>query len=227
MDATLSRQIPNIAALCEQYGVAHLELFGSATGTGFNPESSDVDFLVELDPKISGSRARRWTELADALETLLGRHVDLVNPQYIRNPYFLQAVNSSRTSFMTDTKRTPKLLIDALGAIVSAREFMARCSLDVYIADKMRRSAVERQLEILGEACSRLAKLEPSLIESVANLKLAIDLRTRIIHGYDSVDDEIVYLTVTGDLKANGTYFSRLPFDGGRKCLNLNAKRGG
>ena len=37
---------------------------------------------------------------------------------------------------------------------------------------------------------------------SVVNLKLAIDLRNRIIHGYDSVDDEIVYFTVTEDLDA-------------------------
>lgn len=36
-------------------------------------------------------------ELADALEKLLGRPVDLVNPRYIRNPYFLQAVNGSGT----------------------------------------------------------------------------------------------------------------------------------
>lgn len=100
------------------------------------------------------------------------------------------------------TDKTPKLLVDALGAIRSAQEFVADCSLDRYSADKMRRSAVERQLEILGEACSRLAKLEPALIELVAGLKLAIDLRNRIIHGYDSVDDELVYLTVTEDLDA-------------------------
>ena len=97
------------------------------------------------------------------------------------------------------TDRTPKLLVDALGAIDSALEFVENCSLADYAADKMRRSAVERQLEILGEACSRLAKLEPDLIGSVNNLKLAIDLRNRIIHGYDAVDDEIVYLTVTHD----------------------------
>ena len=100
------------------------------------------------------------------------------------------------------TDKTPKLLVDALGAISSAREFISNTSLAEYAADKMRRSAVERQLEILGEACSRLAKLEPALIESVVNLKLAIDLRNRIIHGYDSVDDEIVYFTVTEDLDA-------------------------
>ena len=97
MHISLAAQLPQIAALCEKHGVAHLELFGSATGAEFNPDSSDFDFLVELDTHIPGSRARRWTELADALEQLLGRHVDLVNPRYIRNPYFLQAVNNSRT----------------------------------------------------------------------------------------------------------------------------------
>ena len=100
------------------------------------------------------------------------------------------------------TDKTPKLLVDALGAIDLAREFVAGIALIDYSADKMRRSAVERQLEILGEACSRLAKLEPALMGSVVNLKLAIDLRNRIIHGYDSVDDEIVYFTVTEDLDA-------------------------
>ena len=98
------------------------------------------------------------------------------------------------------TDKVPKLLFDALGAIASAQEFTAGCSLEQYMGDKMRRSAVERQLEILGEACSRLARLEPSLIERVPNLKLAIDLRNRVIHGYDAVDDEIVYLTVIEDL---------------------------
>ncbi len=96
--------------------------------------------------------------------------------------------------------KLPKLLVDALGAIGSAQEFIAGISLAVYLTDKMRRSAVERQLEILGEACARLVKLEPGMVDSVANLKLAVDLRNRIIHGYDSVDDEIVYMTVTQDL---------------------------
>ena len=59
------------------------------------------------------------------------------------------------------TDKAPKLLFDAIAAIVSAQEFMAACSLEHYAGDKMRRSAVERHLEILGDACSRLARLEP------------------------------------------------------------------
>ena len=97
MQASLTSQLPTIATLCERYGVAHMELFGSATGSDFNSETSDYDFLVELDKQAPGSLARRWIDLADALEKLLGRPVDLVNPNYIRNPYFLQTVNQSRT----------------------------------------------------------------------------------------------------------------------------------
>jgi uncharacterized protein with HEPN domain len=114
------------------------------------------------------------------------------------------------------TNKAPKLLLDALEAMASAREFVAGVSLDQYAADKMRRSAVERQLEILGEACTRLARLDPSCLASVNNLKLAIDLRNRIIHGYDAVDDEIVYLTVTEDLAALQEALSQL-LDGPRR----------
>jgi predicted nucleotidyltransferase len=96
MHPSLLPRLPQIAALCEAHGVLHLELFGSASGAAFNPESSDYDFLVELDAHAPGSRAKRWMALADGLEQLLGRHVDLVNPRYISNPYFLNAVNATR-----------------------------------------------------------------------------------------------------------------------------------
>ena len=99
------------------------------------------------------------------------------------------------------TDKTPKLLVDALGAMDSIAEFLEGVSFVEYAANKMLRSAVERQFEILGEACTRLAKLESSWIQSVTHLKLAIDLRNRIIHGYDSVDDEIVYFTAKEDLE--------------------------
>ena len=98
------------------------------------------------------------------------------------------------------TDRAPKLLVDAIEAIGATQEFLSGISLDQYLTDRMRRSAVERQLEILGEACSRLAKLQPDRYGQIGSVKLAIGLRNRIIHGYDAVDDEIVFLTVKEDL---------------------------
>lgn len=57
----------------------------------------------------------------------------------------------------------------------------------------MLRSAVERQLEILGEALHRAGRLDESLREQVVELRRIVVLRNRIIHGYDSVDEEIVW----------------------------------
>lgn len=62
----------------------------------------------------------------------------------------------------------------------------------------------------MGEACAQLARLDPGLIKAVSNLKLAIDLRNRIIHGYDSVDDEFVYLIATKDLEGLKVDLARL-----------------
>jgi uncharacterized protein with HEPN domain len=106
------------------------------------------------------------------------------------------------------TNKAPKLLLDALGALSLACEFVAGVTLTQYAADKMRRSAVERQLEILGEACSGLARLDASFLTSASNLKLAIDLRKRIIHGY---------LTVTEDLAELQMALTRL-LDGSRNA---------
>lgn len=87
-----------ICALCSRLGVASLSVFGSAADGTFRQGRSDFDFLVELDPAASGSRASRLLDLADGLEQMLGAKVDLVNPRYIRNPYFAAEVERTRTS---------------------------------------------------------------------------------------------------------------------------------
>jgi predicted nucleotidyltransferase len=94
--AALVTHLSAIAPLCRRLGVARLDLFGSASTGAFEPGRSDYDFLVELDADAPGSRAERLIELAEALEALLGAPVDLVNPRYIRNPYFAAEVERTR-----------------------------------------------------------------------------------------------------------------------------------
>jgi uncharacterized protein len=96
MSEPLAAHRQAIAQLCLQNGVARLELFGSAATGEFRNGISDFDFLVELDDRAEGSRALRLIELAEALEVLLGGPVDLVNPRYIRNPYFAAEVARTR-----------------------------------------------------------------------------------------------------------------------------------
>lgn len=85
-----------IGELCRMYGVERLDLFGSATGTGFDQRTSDVDFVVIFAPNILDNRFKRYFGFLIALEELLGRKVDLVEYRAITNPYFMAEVDQSR-----------------------------------------------------------------------------------------------------------------------------------
>jgi uncharacterized protein with HEPN domain len=62
------------------------------------------------------------------------------------------------------------------------------------------KSAVERQFEILGEACNQLAKLDPKLAEQIPKLRRIIDFRNVLAHAYAAVDDDLVWGTATSNI---------------------------
>jgi uncharacterized protein len=78
MQADIAEKRDAFAAVCRRYGVARLEVFGSAAREpGFDPERSDADFLVTFKPAARNDLAA-FADLKEALERLLGRPVDLV-----------------------------------------------------------------------------------------------------------------------------------------------------
>ena len=83
----------------------------------------------------------------------------------------------------------------ATGLIV---DFLGESSLEDYRNNALLKSAVERQFEILGEACNQLAKLDPELAERVPNLRRIVDFRNVLAHAYAVVDDSLVWGTATG-----------------------------
>ena len=97
MHALIEQHRDQIADICRRYTVRRLEVFGSAArGTDFNPETSDADFLVEFVPENGIPFLNRFFGLSEALEHLLGRHVDLVEPQAVRNPYIRASIERAR-----------------------------------------------------------------------------------------------------------------------------------
>jgi hypothetical protein len=90
-----SRQ-PQVAELCKRFRVRRLELFGSATGEAFDPERSDLDFLVEFDEMPPAAWADAYFGLLEALEALFRRPVDLVTLASVRNPYFRAGIERTR-----------------------------------------------------------------------------------------------------------------------------------
>jgi predicted nucleotidyltransferase len=86
-----------IAALCRKYRVARLDLFGSATTDRFDPETSDLDFLVDLG-EYEANIVYRYLDLANALEALLDRRVDLLTVRSVRSPLLRQSIDESRVT---------------------------------------------------------------------------------------------------------------------------------
>jgi predicted nucleotidyltransferase len=87
-----------IAALCRRFGVRRLAVFGSAArGADFDPQRSDVDFLVEFDSHAPGALSlKTFFGFKEALEALFGRSVDLIEPGAMRNPYLKASIEGSR-----------------------------------------------------------------------------------------------------------------------------------
>ncbi|HZU87962.1 MAG TPA: nucleotidyltransferase domain-containing protein [Stellaceae bacterium] len=86
-----------LRALRRRFHVRRLDLFGSAARGDFDPERSDIDFLVEFDRGHPEALAlKTHFDLKEALEALFGRPVDLVEPSAIRNPYLKASVERSR-----------------------------------------------------------------------------------------------------------------------------------
>ena len=96
MNALIESKRSEIEELCRRYHVRQLWIFGSAAREDFDPGRSDVDFLVEFqDIKRHGFNDVYWL-LMEALEDLLGRHVDLIEPAAIRNDIFRREVDRTR-----------------------------------------------------------------------------------------------------------------------------------
>jgi uncharacterized protein with HEPN domain len=85
-----------------------------------------------------------------------------------------------------------KYLYDIEESIDSVERYLGgKRDFRLYEADKMMRRAVEREFEIIGEAISRIDKMDPNI--TISGKKQIIGMRNRVIHGYDKIDNEIVW----------------------------------
>jgi uncharacterized protein with HEPN domain len=86
-----------------------------------------------------------------------------------------------------------KCLFDIAEACEAVAEFMAGRSRESYLADRMLRSAVERQLMIVGEALRQAVRLDAGLADAITDTRLVISFRNRLVHGYSLTDHDIVW----------------------------------
>jgi uncharacterized protein with HEPN domain len=93
-----------------------------------------------------------------------------------------------------------KLLEDIRQACEEILAFTDGKTFQNYKQEKLLRSGVERQFEIIGEALNRLTKVAPDEINQVSHYKRIISFRNILIHGYDLIEDAVVWDVVAKDL---------------------------
>lgn len=97
MIALIADNLEAIQDLCRTHGIRKLDLFGSAATGAFNPETSDLDFIVDLGEYTPGTDFR-YIDLITDLESILGYAVQMVTEPSIKNDYFRQAVDRQRVN---------------------------------------------------------------------------------------------------------------------------------
>ena len=96
MIAIVTQKREQIAEHCRRLNVRKLDVFGSAANGNFNPETSDLDFLVEFNELETPGIADRYFDLEKSLMELFDKKVDLVMARHFENPYFRASVEATK-----------------------------------------------------------------------------------------------------------------------------------
>lgn len=90
-------------------------------------------------------------------------------------------------------RETAKLLRDALDAGTEAIDFCSTVSRDEFRNDRQLQLAVQKLVEIVGEALRQAERTEPDAVQRLSALRRAVSTRNRSVHGYASVDFGVVW----------------------------------
>ena len=101
-------------------------------------------------------------------------------------------------------------LYDILNAIMEIESFLEgeKKDFSLFQNDIKTKRAIERNIEIIGEAMNRILNKDDKII--ISNSRKIVDIRNRIIHGYDTVSDDIIWSIVIKHLPLLQTEIQQL-----------------
>ncbi|SDA83048.1 Predicted nucleotidyltransferase [Algoriphagus alkaliphilus] len=89
----INKALPDLRKICSRYHVERLDLFGSALKGPFS-KKSDIDFLVKFTPVPLEDYFENFINFKISLEKLLGRKVDLIEKQTLKNSYLIESIEN-------------------------------------------------------------------------------------------------------------------------------------
>lgn len=92
-------------------------------------------------------------------------------------------------------ERVLKWLFDIKFAIIEIESYFDGQERDFYVYRNniMLKRAIERDLELIGEAMNRILKYDPSIETMITEAKSIVGLRNQVIHSYDNISDENIW----------------------------------
>jgi uncharacterized protein with HEPN domain len=96
--------------------------------------------------------------------------------------------------------RVRECLQDILEQAREVQSFTAGMTFSMYQTDRKTQAAVERKFEIIGEALNRVRSANPEILERIRDYRSIISFRNILAHGYDSVEDRVVWGIIENDL---------------------------
>ena len=93
-----------------------------------------------------------------------------------------------------------ELFEDVLSNANTIQEFVKEHDFESYRRDTKTRLAVERSFEIIGEALNRIKKIDEGILDSIRDYRSIISFRNILAHGYDHIEDRIVWGIIESDL---------------------------
>jgi predicted nucleotidyltransferase len=98
MHPAIDQHRNEISSICKRYRVSKLDVFGSAARkVDFKINSSDADFLIEFEPDVQVG-LDQLMGIKTELEKLLGRNVDLIEPEAVLNPFVKASIQRHQES---------------------------------------------------------------------------------------------------------------------------------
>lgn len=96
-------------------------------------------------------------------------------------------------------RETKKYLYDIKTSIESIRDYLGENrNFFEYQQNKLLRRGIEREIEIIGEAMNNLLRISPDI--NIQNARQIVDTRNWVIHGYDKVDDVVIWGIISNHL---------------------------
>jgi len=204
----------HIELFCQRWNIQELALFGSVIRDDFT-SASDIDVLIERNPD-----AKRdgfdTVQMQAELSQLFDRPVDLTQKRLVKNPFSrAEILGTYRVIYppkaanftglipankpMTENVRDHASLFDMVKAMQAIGRFVPGRTFEDYLTDEMFQSAVERKLEILGEAANRISS---RFQEQHADIdwRNIVGLRNKVIHQYDELDYQEVWKIAINDV---------------------------